>query len=279
MTVKALMDEVVSLGFSDGISDERGFYFAANRAAAEIAKDRPTVKTLTVRKENLLPKKQHPTVTHPGGTDVSVPLSGGSCTFRVSGEGTYGLAREGTYGLRPFRGENVLCKLPAAAGDVLLFSGEYDYTVYDLCEYDAAPAPGRIGLCVKGEPLVLRGEEIDENFLAFTDYPMTPQGRAVPILSASPCEIRVKEDYEGQILLSYGVLPKKMAPDEPGANIDLCPAVLSLLPLLTAAYLWLDEEPAKAQYYMGLYRSGMRSLRESDLARQYGSYQTTDHWA
>ena len=36
--------------------------------------------------------------------------------------------------------------------------------------------------------------------------------------------------------------------------------ICSLLPLLVAAYIWIDDEPEKAQYYMNLYRERAAEL-------------------
>ena len=46
-------------------------------------------------------------------------------------------------------------------------------------------------------------------------------------------------------------------------EIDLDPELCSLLPILMASYLWLEDEPSMAQYYLALYRE-----RAADIERR-----------
>jgi hypothetical protein len=49
--------------------------------------------------------------------------------------------------------------------------------------------------------------------------------------------------------------------------IDLDPELCTLLPLLVASYVWLEDEEEKASYYMNLYRE-----RAADIERKNRSY-------
>ena len=49
------------------------------------------------------------------------------------------------------------------------------------------------------------------------------------------------------------------------SEIPIPPDVESLLPLATAAFLYLDDEPTAAEYYMSLYRE------ESAILRRYAT--------
>ena len=54
---------------------------------------------------------------------------------------------------------------------------------------------------------------------------------------------------------------------------------MHLLPLLTAAYLWLDDDSAKAQFYMQMYMEGIRDVRISRPTSQDTEIKDTHHWA
>ena len=60
--------------------------------------------------------------------------------------------------------------------------------------------------------------------------------------------------------ISYKAKPNlpSGAPDE---SLSLPPGCEHLLALLTAAYVWLDDDSDKAQSYMALYRDGINSVK------------------
>ena len=51
-----------------------------------------------------------------------------------------------------------------------------------------------------------------------------------------------------------------------------------LLPLLVASYLWLDDDPEKAEYYRALYADGINILRRNVFRRLDNVYKTNG-WA
>ena len=53
-------------------------------------------------------------------------------------------------------------------------------------------------------------------------------------------------------------------PLEDQTKVDLDEELCALLPMLVAAYVWTDDEPEKAQYYLTLYRE-----RAIDIERRY----------
>ena len=44
--------------------------------------------------------------------------------------------------------------------------------------------------------------------------------------------------------------------------IDLDDELCSLLPVLIAAYVWIDDEPQKSEYYMSLYRERSNDIEQ-----------------
>ena len=43
-------------------------------------------------------------------------------------------------------------------------------------------------------------------------------------------------------------------------ELDLDEELCSVLPMLVAAYVWLEDEPEKSQYYMNLYRERVQEI-------------------
>ena len=89
----------------------------------------------------------------------------------------------------------------------------------------------------------------------------------------------IPSDYEGEIHLTYRRVPSAILADAPNATIDLSPALAHLLPLLTAAYLWLDDDAGKAQFYMQMYMEGIRDIRLSRPVSASTEMKDTHHWA
>ena len=89
----------------------------------------------------------------------------------------------------------------------------------------------------------------------------------------------IPTEYEGEIHLTYRRIPGEILADAPNAPIDLSPALVHLLPLLTASYLWLDDDGAKAQFYMQMYMEGMRDVRVSRQIGAESGITDTHHWA
>ena len=54
---------------------------------------------------------------------------------------------------------------------------------------------------------------------------------------------------------------------------------VAIVPLLAAAYVWLDDDAEKAQYYMSLYRDGMASLKLYSPRCVSTEYEDVTGWA
>lgn len=58
----------------------------------------------------------------------------------------------------------------------------------------------------------------------------------------------------------YKVKPQTFTSDKKSESIELDDDLVHLLPLLIAAYLWLEDEAEKSMYYMNLYRERAASV-------------------
>ena len=70
------------------------------------------------------------------------------------------------------------------------------------------------------------------------------------------------DEFRGCCYVRCACAPQPLSEERPDAEITLATALLPLLPVLTAAYLWLDDEPEKAELYHRRYRE----LREDALS-------------
>ena len=86
------------------------------------------------------------------------------------------------------------------------------------------------------------------------------------------------QEYSGEINVKYERAPREITLDDRDTEIDVSKEKLPLLPLLTAAFLWLEDDWDKSQYYLSLYKDTLLTVRRAG-AREIGSKYTTNGWA
>ena len=269
------MSDVAALGFESEIAADAAFASAATRAIRHIFADRAVIATLTLIPRTVTPTSYTEKLTHSEKNDLSIPLDGVAYAFRVSGCGVFKTGgREHSFNtdLGVFRG---FCE----KGDTLVFSGDFRYTVYGLTVYSERISDRIADIRIKGEELQYDMTELTDDFLAFFG---TAQNRQ----RASACGVR----YEGscvyipygtaeQILIKYRRTPKPITGLDTDATVDIPSETEHLLPLLTAAYLWLDDDRDKAEYYMQLYQSEIASIRRYISPASGAAYEVPNRWA
>ena len=263
MTVKELCEAVAHLGFESEISDTRTLLSAANRALGLIFIDRPVPGR--IRLDVISPKPVYTKweIQHEGGESESFPLSGRAYTFRLSGRGSYTVWDGESPTKKDFFGDSIIVRGRLKIGGRVDFEGEFPYTVRALACYLAHfDSDSEV-------PELSETREIDLTSLV-TDYmsPYTPPTdlRGNPITSATIINgvLSLPMSFSGEVNLTY----RKRAPRLDGdgdSEIPLPSDVEPLLPIATAAFLWLDDEPDRAEYYMSLYRE------ESAILRRYAA--------
>lgn len=82
----------------------------------------------------------------------------------------------------------------------------------------------------------------------------------------------------GSVTVRYLHRPREITPDNAEEKIDLPPYAESLLPPLTASYLWLDDRGELATHYLSLYHAEAEALSRC-LNRHGGAgIRTVDNW-
>ena len=91
--------------------------------------------------------------------------------------------------------------------------------------------------------------------------------------------MRISPYYDGKIRLTYKSNPPKVSLDTPDDEIGIAKEVEHLVPLLSAAYFWLDDDEEKAQYYLSLYRDALNGTKRNATRRLGGGYEDVTGWA
>ena len=84
--------------------------------------------------------------------------------------------------------------------------------------------------------------------------------------------------FFGTVTLRYKPYPKKISKNESDSPIDIPRELESLLPLLCASYVWLDDNPERSQYYLELYNAEAALIKRRFPARLEGFRDVTG-WA
>ena len=274
MTVSELFAATAQLGFEASLESEDAFFFAANRGLLHLAAIRPVTKSCIVNHaplENKLGAHSFERITK---YDELVFEAQGVRSFYFEADGNGRVIVEAKAGdewaligqmelsaidrvFRPYRG---FIKKDGAFTDApvrLRFIGDYLYSVKNVALY---------------AHLYSANAEDIPSFEEYTRYDISTFVPDFLALAAPPIKENIRYDVEGgRVLLlpyeqggvfsvSYLHRPDKIVRNEENeisedsTVIDLDEELCALLPLLTAAYVWAEDEPEKAEYYLAIYR-------------------------
>ena len=281
MTYRELTEEVAALGFESEIENRSALIFCANRALRSIAALSPSFKRITFYQRVIRPISVIDEICYtPAEKDIAVPLKGAAFSLKFSGTGPLTLKER--HRVTPFSLNSSYTQLrrylPSGEGELIL-SGQTTFKLMDVACFEFAN-----GLSEADIPMIqpFRAYTIPsmvEDFYGFSGLPTDENGALIAGAYFRDDTLYIPGDYEGEIHLTYRRVPGEILADAPNAKIDLSPALVHLLPLLTAAYLWLDDDASKAQFYMQMYMEGMRDVRMSRQSGAEAQITDTHNWA
>lgn len=284
MQVSELYNQVAQLGFESSLEDDDRFYYTANRALLQVNKVRPAISHYLIHHKPLKNLVQTSTYT-PLEKDEELTfeaIDAKSYYFEADGNGV-------AYIEKYIGNEWVIIKqIPLESARAFV---SYKGFIKEADEF----VSGRVRLRFTGEFLyyvknvalysqLYSADEADiPAFEAFTRYDMS---KLVPDYISLHCP-PIKEDGENTILNQdyeiegnsvillpyeksgvYKILYERKIKQLVNTNdvqnddteIDLDEELCSLLPNLIANYVWCDDEPSKAEYYMTLYRERVAEI-------------------
>lgn len=280
MTYNELTGEVATLGFENEVENRPALLYSANRALRTLAALSPTYGRLTIIQRVFKPCSYIERIDYYPGKEITVPLEGAVFSLKFSGAGDLTLKER--HRVTPMFIDTPYTEirrfLPDHKGELVL-SGDITFTLKDIACY-----PYVCGTAESDIPMVTpyRSYQISrkaKDFYSFVSLPTDENGNPVVGTKFEDDTLLVPSDYEGELHLSYRRLPREILSDAPNAEIEIAPALEHLLPLLTAAYLWLDDDSAKAQFYMQMYMEGIRDVRMSRSSRAETEIKDTHNWA
>lgn len=289
MTVSELYRAVSLLGFEDGLESAAGFCFAANRAIMQVNKIRPRTAEYEIFRhniKNLVRSSFIPTIYE---KDIIYEAQDAKAFyFEANGHGMAFIERfDGkaweilgsreikTSAFEPFRGF-IQADGAFVSGRVRLRftahpDGAFVYFIKNAALYGRVYTPNEKDIPAYERYTVYDMATLCGDFLAFCSPPIREEGyerlsTGYDIDGAS----RLVLPYEAQGIykILYERKPAAIAdtgePESDETQIDLDEELCSLLPNLVASYVWADDEPEKAQYYMSLYRERAAEIAEKE---------------
>ena len=93
-------------------------------------------------------------------------------------------------------------------------------------------------------------------------------------------KLLIPASAKGVFNICYNRKPKALdsADSEMVEIIDLPDELCAILPNLIASYIWVDDEPEKAQYYLSLYREQVAEIMQKEKVMRPVVYRNVTGW-
>ncbi|GEM_PF-3459549 len=275
MTYQELLNEVKCLGFESEISDEEGFLFAANRALRQIFCERHVGRE---KHFSYTPRHHSDAVSFhlAKGETKEIALSDGGCSFLLSGVGSYTLTVNNLTSTVAFSDSVATpVRFLVSGGGSIVFTADDDVCVGRLRKF-SGPFSSALDIPTPDGLASLNLSLLCPDFL-FLAGEIKLDGKPFPDARIGGGLLVFPDDASGDIGFPYFRTPTPLGTDT--VHVDIDPTLSHLLPLLVAAYLWLDDDPTRADYYMRLYRDGMSRLSLGVSEAPRAEYRDCLGWA
>ena len=261
MTLNELKNDVARLGFENYVEDEDCFIASANRALSLIYVDRPVSKTTTISLRGPKINVKHEFIEHHSGDVITIPFTGKTLSFRSTGKGACIIKDSTGSSTVPLSMTNQLTKQFLYGDGHITFSGDFYFTITNFAVFEDIISNNAPDIPEYSPVKVIDPTDWCSDFRSFCSKPCDKYGTPIDSVKLIDGRIHAPYDMIGDLYLTYYRLPTPITGDNAKAQIDISNECAPLLPLLTASFMWLDDDAAKAQYYMSLYRDLVANVR------------------
>lgn len=288
MTIQELYESVAQLGFETELEDNNRFYYAVNRALLQVNRIRPAT---SIYKLNHFPLKNRLTddTFEPVKKDdealVFVADNAKSYYFECNGNGLAIIEKfaDGetwepikSIDLVSENGRFIAYKGLILDGEEqylgavrIKFSGDYVYYVQNVALYGGLLGAGVDKVPAYSKHIVYDLASLTDDFLSFVCPPIVDATRGKGFVLnddyfvEGTSKILIPASTVGIFDVCYNRQIKQVSAEDDMETtvIDLDSDLAAVLPNLVASYIWVDDEPAKAEYYLTLYREQVAEIR------------------
>lgn len=288
MTIKELYESVAQLGFETELEDNSRFYFAVNRAILQVNRIRPATSIYKLNHfplENRLTDNTFEPVIKDDEALVFVAERAKSYYFECNGNGlaTIEKTTDGenwetikSIDLVSANGRFIAYKglildgeNPYLGAVRIKFSGDYVYYVQNVALYGGLLGAGAENVPAYSKYIAYDLASLTDDFMSFVCPPIVDATRGKGFVLnddyfvEGATKILIPASTVGIFDVCYNRRVKEVnAEDDMETTvIDLESDLSAILPNLVASYIWVDDEPAKAEYYLTLYREQAAEIR------------------
>ena len=279
MTLNDLKEEISALGFEREIELDKSLIFAIKRALNTVYTERGVYDRLSIEHHPVLPTLICKKLTHNPKNTESFDINGRAYSFTVCGCGSFSIEENGKIQAHSFNSPRHLFRGFINGKAKLCFEGGFTFEVLNIAVFESVKNEKEDDLFPYGEPFEYKIDEYSKNFHSFVSLPRDEYGRVISGASLSGNKMLIPWDYRGKINLSYKVAPPKISIDGCDDEIPISREIEHLIPLLSAAYFWVDDSPEKAEYYLALYRDALRLVKLHSTRALGGGYEDVTGWA
>ena len=262
MTLNDIKAEVASLGFESEIEKEDVFLVALRRALDTVYTERGVHKNVRIICNPTPPKTLYEMIIHRGNDTQSFQIEGKAYSFSVCGRGIFTVSDD--FGDIEYRFDSPLAYFRGFVNGsaTITFSGDKEE---DIPYYS--------------ERVEYKISDYAPDFLSLLEMPT--DNRQIKLDCAELCgsNLILPYSYIGEVNLKYRSAPPTVSPDEADEEIDLPRELLHLVSLLTASYVWLDDDAEKSRYYYSLYRDAMTGVKLYSTRCLNTEYKDVLRWA
>ncbi len=261
MTLNDVKNDVAALGFEREIELDASFLSAVNRALVQIFTEKKYEKVMRISPKAQRVAFYKKKIEHNPQKSESFKSVCRGFAFRSFGKGELTVSDDFGTKAYDFDGENVITRGFTKGEASFTFSGEFCYTVSDFTVYGDLISSSESDLVPLGDKIFFDPKKYDKDFLGFSSYPYDEYDNLIAGTVIDARGIGIKLPYSGIINVNYRIKPPVLNADSVNESINLPDGCEHLLPLLTAHYVWLDDDFAKAEHYLSLYRDGMSAVK------------------
>lgn len=261
MTLRELQTEVSALGFDSTVECDALFITSANRALGIIFDERCVtgdVRILAVCPPVL---KHIDAFVHQGGEVDALPVSGRAYSMCLSGTGVVTIEANGEVRTESFNGKSVHMRGFINGDGKIIFSGDSGFTVSSFNVYGEIFGSSESDIPDGSELHFYDVSAMVDDFVSFVSPARDSKGNIIKNATLSDGKLIIRGEYNGAVHLTYRRSPARIS-SVLDTKIDVPREDEARLSILTAAFLWLDDDGEKARYYMQLYREFGESRKE-----------------
>ena len=286
MNVAELYLQTAQLGFETTLEDSDRFYFAANRALLQVCKVRPAIRHCLINHKPLANLIRQDTFSPIEKIeDITYEAEGAKAYyFEADGNGVLYLEEYITdagewriFGEIPLQSKQIFVPYRGfikkqgafVSGRIRVrFAGEERYSVKNVALYQYLYG-GEVADIPAYEAYTRYDvKKLVSDFMALCSPPIREEEENTLLNQNYEQEgdsiILLPYDKRGVYKVLYEHRPTAIentgATTEDTQELDLDDELCSLMPILVAAYVWIEDEPEKSEYYMSLYRERVQEI-------------------